>query len=228
MDKNNLELLLKQNIVLDLNNFGYSLLTATVLCFLIHLFYIRYSSTFSNKFSFSKNFVVLGITTTIIITIIKSSLALSLGLVGALSIVRFRAAIKEPEELVYLFLVISVGLGCGAGQLGITTVGILFTLIVIFIFQKTNKSKYSENINQMSLAIIKNKKMSEIEIKKIIDEINPYANQLDLISFSVSENNTTINLNIMPKNSSNLYKLSSILKKHNVQIVISKENDAII
>ena len=80
----------------------------------------------------------------------------------------------------------------------------------------------------MNLAIIKNKKMVKIKIKKIIDEINPYANQLDLISFSVSENNTTINLDIMPKNSSNLYKLSSILKKHNVQIVISKENDAII
>ena len=46
---------------------------------------------------------MLGITTTIVITIVKSSLALSLGLVGALSIVRFRAAIKEPEELVYLF-----------------------------------------------------------------------------------------------------------------------------
>ena len=48
--------------------------------------------------------------------IVKNSIALSLGLVGALSIVRFRAAIKEPEELTYLFLVIATGLGTGSGQ----------------------------------------------------------------------------------------------------------------
>ena len=51
----------------------------------------------------------LAIITTLVITVIKFSLALSLGLVGALSIVRFRAAIKEPEELVFLFLIISIG-----------------------------------------------------------------------------------------------------------------------
>jgi len=52
----------------------------------------------------------------LIISIVKSSLALSLGLVGALSIVRFRAAIKEPEELAYIFFAISIGLGLGANQ----------------------------------------------------------------------------------------------------------------
>ena len=53
-------------------------------------------------------------TTMLIISIVKSSLALSLGLVGALSVIRFRAAIKEPEELTYLFLTIAIGLGFGA------------------------------------------------------------------------------------------------------------------
>ena len=52
----------------------------------------------------------------IIITIVKSSLALSLGLVGALSIVRFRTAIKDPEELSFLFISIAIGLGMGANQ----------------------------------------------------------------------------------------------------------------
>ena len=54
--------------------------------------------------------------TVLIISVIKSSLALSLGLVGALSIVRFRTAIKEPEELLYLFMVIAIGVGLGADQ----------------------------------------------------------------------------------------------------------------
>ena len=136
MNKTDLEFFLKQNIALDINNFLLSLVAATILSLLIQLFYVKYSSTLSNKFEFSKNFVVLGITTTIVITIVKSSLALSLGLVGALSIVRFRAAIKEPEELVFLFLVIATGLGCGAGQIKITSIGILFSLAAIFVYSQ--------------------------------------------------------------------------------------------
>ena len=60
------------------------------------------------------------VATVVVISIVKSSLALSLGLVGALSIVRFRSAIKEPEELAYLFLSIGIGLGLGAGQRVVT------------------------------------------------------------------------------------------------------------
>ena len=88
MNKTDLDFFLKQNIALDINNFLMSLVTATILSLLIQLFYLKYSSTLSNKFEFSKNFVILGITTTIVITIVKSSLALSLGLVGvALSMI---------------------------------------------------------------------------------------------------------------------------------------------
>ena len=134
MNTTDLEFFLKENIILDLNSFLLSLIAATVLSLLIQFFYLRYGSTLSNKFEFSKNFVILGITTTIVITIVKSSLALSLGLVGALSIVRFRAAIKEPEELVFLFLIIATGLGCGAGQLKITVVGIIFALLIILVY----------------------------------------------------------------------------------------------
>ncbi len=76
MNKTDLEFFLKQNIALDINNFLLSLLAAAILSLLIQLFYLKYSSTLSNKFEFSKNFVILGITTTIVITIVKSSLAL--------------------------------------------------------------------------------------------------------------------------------------------------------
>ena len=74
---------------------------------------------------------MLGATTMLIISIVKSSLALSLGLVGALSIVRFRTAIKEPEELAYLFICISIGLGFGASQRWVTILG--FAIIVLMI-----------------------------------------------------------------------------------------------
>ena len=74
----------------------------------------------------------------LIITIVKSSLALSLGLVGALSIIRFRAAIKEPEELAYLFISISIGLGFGANQAIITTLAFIIIILVIILLKKSN------------------------------------------------------------------------------------------
>lgn len=80
----------------------------------IRFLYRRFNGSASGTDSISRTFPLLLIITTVVISVVKSSLALSLGLVGALSIVRFRAAIKEPEELVYLFLCIAVGLALGA------------------------------------------------------------------------------------------------------------------
>lgn len=96
---------------------------ACLCCYVLAQVYIRYGRSLSNRATLARNFVAVGMTTMLIIAIVKSSLALSLGLVGALSIVRFRTAIKEPEELAYLFVTISIGLGMGAGQRTITLVG---------------------------------------------------------------------------------------------------------
>ena len=108
------------------------LLATAALCYLLGLFYRNYGHSLSNRESFARNFVVIGATTMLIITIVKSSLALSLGLVGALSIVRFRTAVKEPEELGYLFLTIAIGLGFGANQWLITLVA--FAFITAFLY----------------------------------------------------------------------------------------------
>ncbi len=110
-----------------------SLAVSALLSAILGQCYIRFGQSLSNRRHFARNFLVLTVTTTLIISIVRSSLAVSLGLVGALSIVRFRAAIKEPEELGYLFLAISIGLGLGAGQ-ALVTVGafvIILTLIAI-------------------------------------------------------------------------------------------------
>ena len=87
-------------------------------------------------------------TITLIISIVKSSLSLSLGLVGALSIVRYRAAIKEPEELAYLFITIAIGLGLGANQQLPTIVAfaIIVTTIVVRHFL-TRKGKQGGHMN---------------------------------------------------------------------------------
>jgi len=72
----------------------------------------------------------------LVIMIVKSSIALSLGLVGALSIVRFRTPIKEPEELVYLFICIALGLGYGAGMPFITSAVFLVIMAIVILWRK--------------------------------------------------------------------------------------------
>ena len=92
------------------------LFVAGLLSLYLRWVYRHCGASASDAESITRIFPLLTVVTTGVIVVVKSSLALSLGLVGALSIVRFRAAIKEPEELVYLFTCIAVGLSLGADQ----------------------------------------------------------------------------------------------------------------
>jgi len=85
---------------------------------------------------------VICLTTLLVISVVKSSLALSLGLVGALSIVRFRTPIKEPEELAYIFLSIAIGLALGADQREVAALSLVIILTVISMIDRL-KPKYS-------------------------------------------------------------------------------------
>ena len=104
LDKSLENFFLNSNIQIDFGNFFIAILVSLILAYIVKLTYIKVGRALNDKEYFSDTFIPLAIITTLVITVIKFSLALSLGLVGALSIVRFRAAIKEPEELVYLFL----------------------------------------------------------------------------------------------------------------------------
>ena len=119
-NEKNLDFFVNESIQIDFLNFLLNFLIAAILSFCVQIIYLKCSQVFQTKKIFSNNFIVLALTTCLIIMVVKNSIALSLGLVGALSIVRFRAAIKEPEELIYLFLIISIGLGTGANQSFIT------------------------------------------------------------------------------------------------------------
>lgn len=103
-----------------------------VLGFYVRALYRRFATTISNRETLSAVFPLLTVATILVIFVVKSSLALSLGLVGALSIVRFRAAIKEPEEIVYLFCCIAIGLALGAEYHMLAISGaLMFTVFVL-------------------------------------------------------------------------------------------------
>lgn len=118
---------------IDITLFIVNAAMAILLSLLLELTYRRCANSLSNKSQFSYNFIMVSMTTMLIITLVGSSVALSLGLVGALSIVRYRAAIKEPEELTYLFLAIATGLGMGANQPVITIIAFFILLAVIWV-----------------------------------------------------------------------------------------------
>ncbi|MEL6718787.1 MAG: DUF4956 domain-containing protein [Bacteroidota bacterium] len=123
---------------INIVDFLIGFLLTTLLSLSIRTFYIRFGDAISNRKRFSNNFLPLALVIMLIITVVKSSLALSLGLVGALSIVRFRAAIKDPEELVYLFMVIGLGLAMGAGQFIIALVSIPLILFLLWLYKRFN------------------------------------------------------------------------------------------
>jgi len=119
------------------------------------------------------------LTTLLVISVVKSSLALSLGLVGALSIVRFRTPIKEPEELAYIFLAIALGLALGADQREPASIGIFVVLSVISLIDRFNKNQVDSPGNLLL----------SLEILQTHDKNNLIAEVMELFAKSSPEIN---------------------------------------
>ena len=171
------------------SNFIIAILVSAFLALIIKSAYIKLSRTLNDRVYFSDTFIPLAIITTLVITVIKFSLALSLGLVGALSIVRFRAAIKEPEELVYLFFIIGIGLANGANQFLVSIICTFFIIIILFVKKYYDDKKNSQNlsdssVNVMQIEITDNKD----GIEKIIESLKSETLYLKLKSFRVEKN----------------------------------------
>tara|TARA_B100001057_G_scaffold493005_1_gene586586 strand:- start:497 stop:1189 length:693 start_codon:yes stop_codon:yes gene_type:complete len=226
MDQNLLDFYLNEQVQISASNFIEAIVFSAILSLLIQFVYIKFSSTLSDKFEFSKNFVILGLATTLIITIVKSSLALSLGLVGALSIVRFRAAIKEPEELVYLFLIIATGLGCGAGQIMITAIGVIISLFIIIIYSIFIKKRQLHGDQITNFTIIFAQRIPGVEIDRTISQIKKFCLEMRFISLSSTDNETILNLDIKVKSFEKLNQISKQIEKKysNSKVLFSKNN----
>lgn len=125
--------------------FCVNILLSSLFAYILSKVYVKYGNALSNRVAFSRNFLLITMTTMLVISIVKSSLALSLGLVGALSIVRFRTAIKDPEELSYVFFTIAIGLGFGANQRLITILG--FALVVSIIVLRDFRQRKNHDYN---------------------------------------------------------------------------------
>lgn len=170
------------NANIPLDEFLLNIIVVAILVSLLRIFYIRYGNSLSNRSKFAANFLPLALATLLVIMIVKSSIALSLGLVGALSIVRFRAAIKDPEELTYLFFVIGIGLAGGANQPILAVISFLVIISLLFINKlMTNKVSF-KNENRMFVNIQTDEKDLK-KITSILTDTLPYVElkRMDMI-----------------------------------------------
>jgi len=117
--------------------------------------------------------------------VVKSSLALSLGLVGALSIVRFRTPIKEPEELAYLFIAIAMGLGLGANQTIPTIVAGLVILAFTALLKWTRREVNNKNLYLSIDWEGKGADNKEDTLRRLHEVISKHAHNSDLRRFDI-------------------------------------------
>lgn len=107
--------------------------TALISAYIFMIYKYINKNSFYNK-NFNLSLIALSVITASVILTIQSNIVVSLGMVGALSIVRFRTAIKDPLDLVFLFWSISVGIICGAGYAMIAIISSIVLTIVVILF----------------------------------------------------------------------------------------------
>jgi len=141
--------------------------------------YRIFAQVLSNKRKFAPTLVFIAATTMLVISVVKTSLALSLGLVGALSIIRFRTPIKEPEELAYLFLSVALGVGIGADQ-HVGTMVMFFGILLFLALAKKGGLRGESARTLLHIQTSVDGGSSEGLLKSLLDEVAPHADGIDL------------------------------------------------
>jgi len=217
------DLVVSQTI--DLLSFSFLLLGVWILSSAVAFHYNKYFPSLSKSQSMGKTLIIIATITFLIISVVKSSLALSLGLVGALSIIRFRTPIKEPFELSYLFMSIAIGLGYGANQWIPTTLVIFVSLIILTFY-----AKYSNKLMDNSYFVYMNfsQLLSSEKIEEILIDLETNINiNLDLRRLDQTKESTKLTINAKVASKDELLilnkELNSLFSPDSLSIVDSQK-----
>ena len=150
--------------------------------FIINFFYSKYSRSRENKNEFKKVLPLFGLSIFLIISAIKTSLALSLGLVGALSIIRFRTAIKEPEQIVNFLVVMALAISIAAEKEILSIIIIGFYLSVY---------KFNSNLNSFEneIKIYRLKVLKSDKLDFNVNDLFRINKKVKIISYSINLDN---------------------------------------
>lgn len=125
-----------------------TVLLVLLIAFLVSLIiFLTYKNTYSGVMynpRFNVSLIMITMITTMVMVVIGSNISVSLGMVGALSIIRFRTAVKDPRDTAFIFWGVVSGLACGTQNYTIVIAGSIVICAILFIFKKmaTNDSKY--------------------------------------------------------------------------------------
>ena len=159
--KDVLRSMMEQGTTLSVESIVIQIVSAVIISFAIYIsyWYTHIGTAYSKKFNVS--LITLTILTATVMTVIGNNIALSLGMVGALSIVRFRTAIKDSRDTTYIFWAIIVGICCGVGDYLVASIGTCAVFVVLLFLGRVR------NENRI-LLIIKASRSKENEIEGII------------------------------------------------------------
>ena len=183
----------------------------TILSLILAWHYTRFGRALANRAALARTFPFIVLTTALVITVVKSSLALSLGLVGALSIVRFRTPIKEPEELAYLFLCIAIGLGLGANQIIATIIAAPVIMVIVALISVSGRRRRDENLF-LNVQMPQKGDGSEW-FKKVNDVLAPHVDVADLRRMDVAADQLQITYFVHCKRDENMLAAMSSLQE---------------
>ncbi|NLK50447.1 MAG: DUF4956 domain-containing protein [Candidatus Cloacimonetes bacterium] len=136
----------------DLSYIVYALLLSFFVSIIISQIYKRTHRGMNFELAFMSTLVLLSPIVTIVMLYIRGDLVLSLGLIGSLSIIRFRTPIKDTRDMVFLFWAIAVGLGCGTYNWTVVIISTIFITIVMFLLYFTN---YGRSINRDFILVVR-------------------------------------------------------------------------
>ena len=166
-------------LTVEVKDLLLGLIVGTLLSSILAWHYLRFGRTLTSRSQAAYAIPIITLTIVLIISVVKSSIALSLGLVGALSIVRFRTPIKEPEELAYLFVAIGIGIGLGAGQTWPTVAAAIVILFVmtarLLLWSRDKKRNLYVNIDARGSDLDE-----EVSFQRISELLDPHVQSADL------------------------------------------------
>ena len=166
-----------------------SLFFCIISSFILMFVYKNKANSLSSKIQISMIIPLLSNITFLVILIVKSSLALSLGLVGALSVIRFRTPVKEPEDLAFLFFAIALGIGYGAMQIFSTSIIFLILIVIIWFFLSKRDKTNDKNFN---LIIETNLEKNDQYFDQILKILNDNAIEAEIVK--IEKNERSVNL----------------------------------
>ena len=186
--------------------------------FILMYVYRNKSNALSSKIQISPIIPLLSNITFLVILVVKSSLALSLGLVGALSVIRFRTPVKEPEDLAFLFFAIALGIGYGAFQLYATSIIFVILIVIIWFFLSNKNENITDSFNiVVELGSEKNPKYFD----KILKLLNLNCREVNLVKIEKETNITIIYYRVTFENADHIKNLMDILDKEFNEIKFS-------